>query len=180
MFGQDLSALASLLDQCPGAEQVVREQAKTKVSVKTQADVEAERRKKAESIFEEVDTIVPKQPTDKSKKQPEYEILYQQKINAEDVFFNLRDVDNSADQCESLTVKIQMPGASIKDISLDVLPDRVLVQSGEYYLSLALPQPVKKDEGNAKWDKASSCLSVTLPINRIVKYVTDPSTAFAQ
>jgi hypothetical protein len=178
MLGSDISSLASLLDQCPSENLLVREPPKTKVTLKTQADVEAEKRKKAESIFEDIDFIVPKQPTEKSKNEPEYEILYQQKINAEDVFFNLRDIDNSCDHCEQLTVKIKMPGAFFKDITLDVFPDRLVVQSGDYYLSLALPQPVKKDEGNAKWDKGSSTLTVILPINRVVKYITDPANAF--
>ena len=178
MFGSDFAALASLLEQCPAAKPVVREQPKMQVSIKTKECMEAERLQKAESIFEDADVIVPKAPAANTKKQPEFEILFQQHVNAEDVFFNLRDVDNSSDHCEHLTVKIAMPGAVMKDITLDVFPDRLVVQSGEYYLSLALPQPVKKDDGTAKWDKISSTLQVVLPIARVVRYVTDPSAAY--
>jgi hypothetical protein len=178
MFGPDITAFASLLEQHT-PQTVAHEKPKTKVSVKTREEIEAEKRAKTENIFSDVDVIVPKQPTSNSKKQPKHEILFQQKVKAEDVFFNLGDMDNSSDHCENITVKIHMTGAQLSDITLDVFTDRLLVQSGDYYLSLALPVPVKKDDGNAKWDKNTQVLSVTLPISRLVKYVADPADAFA-
>ncbi len=178
MFGADITVFASLLEQ-HAPQPVSHEKPKTKVSVKTREEIEAGKRAKAESIFDDADVIVPKQPTNNSKKQPRHEILFQQKVKAEDVFFNLGDVDNSSDHCESITVKIFMTGAQLKDITLDVFTDRLLVQSGDYYMSLALPVPVNKDEGNAKWDKSTQVLSVTLPIARLVKYVANPAEAFA-
>jgi HSP20 family molecular chaperone IbpA len=111
---------------------------------------------------------------------PKYDILYKTQQSAEDSFLNLSDKDNSSDHCNSLLVKIELPGTQMKDISLEVLKDRLTLQAPKHRLNLALPYPVKKDEGNAKWDKLKGILSVTVPIDVRVKYVTKPEDALDQ
>ncbi|KAF4682513.1 hypothetical protein FOZ60_010448 [Perkinsus olseni] len=108
---------------------------------------------------------------------PEYEILYRQELSANDMFLNLHDTDPSSDRCTDITVKIYLPNTQLKDISLDVLRERILLQAPKYRLSLPLPYAVDEEKGNAKWDKLRGCLSVTLPMIRDVKYVTDPRAA---
>merc|ERR1719160_1119638 len=111
---------------------------------------------------------------------PKYDILYKQTNTAEDAYLNLGDKDSSSDHCNALLVKIELPGTQMKDISLEVLKDRLTLQAPKHRLNLALPYPVKKDEGNAKWDKLKGILSVSIPIDVKVKYVTKPEDALDQ
>jgi len=71
-----------------------------------------------------------------------------------------------------------LPDTQLKDISVDVLEDRVLLQAPKYRLNLALPHKVKKDSGNAKWDKLAGILHVTIPVDQgKIKYYTKPEEA---
>merc|ERR1712113_60676 len=109
---------------------------------------------------------------------PKYEVLPRQKLGASDAYLNLQELDPSSDRCQELLVKIWLPDTQLKDISLDVLEDRVLLQAPRHRLNLALPHKVKKDSGNAKWDKLAGLLSVVIPIDMKVKYFTRPEEAF--
>eukprot|EP00933_Yihiella_yeosuensis_P036431 TRINITY_DN3017_c3_g1_i1.p1 TRINITY_DN3017_c3_g1~~TRINITY_DN3017_c3_g1_i1.p1 ORF type:complete len:234 (+),score=67.73 TRINITY_DN3017_c3_g1_i1:106-702(+) len=101
---------------------------------------------------------------------PRYEVMPRQKLGAADAYLNLQELDPSSDRCQELLVKIWLPDTALKDISLDVLEDRVLLQAPKHRLNLALPHKVKKDSGNAKWDKLQGLLSVTIPVDMKVKY----------
>jgi len=103
---------------------------------------------------------------------PEYEILFQQNVGAEDVYLNLGQRDGSSDHCTHIIIKITLPNTKMKDISLDVLEDRLMLQGPKHRLNAALPYKVKKDSGDAKWDALKGILAVTLPINQKVKYYT--------
>merc|ERR1719230_76000 len=105
---------------------------------------------------------------------PKYDILHRQKVGATDTYLNLQEMDPSSDQCQELLVKIWLPETQLKDISLDVLEDRVLLQAPKFRLNLPLPDKVKKDSGNAKWDKLAGLLSVSVPIDKKVKYFSRP------
>merc|ERR1719324_1280382 len=109
---------------------------------------------------------------------PEYEIMHRQQVGATDAFLNLMESDPSSDQCRELLVKIWLPDTQLKDISLDVLEDRVLMNAPKYRLNAALPHKVKKDSGNAKWDKVKGLLSVVIPIECKIKYYSKPEEAF--
>merc|ERR1711870_7719 len=108
---------------------------------------------------------------------PKYEIMPRQKMGATDAYLNLQQLDQSSDKCQELLVKIWLPDTQLKDISLDVLEDRVLLNAPKHRLNVALPQRVKKDSGNAKWDKVAGLLSVVLPIDHKIKYYTKPEEA---
>ena len=49
----------------------------------------------------------------------------------------------------------------------------MICSAPDYRLNVALPHPVLKDDGNAKWDKMKGVLSVTLPIKTKVQYFSD-------
>merc|ERR1719409_1083910 len=130
----------------------------------------------AESEFKAASGVVVKEQGD-DRTVPNYDILYKQDMSAEDAFLNLGDKDTSSDHCTHLILKVELPGAAMKDISLEVLKDRVILQAPKHRLNVALPYPVKKDEGNAKWDKVKGILSITLPIDLRIKYVSRPEQA---
>ncbi|CAD7939613.1 unnamed protein product [Amoebophrya sp. A120] len=135
--------------------------------------------KKAEPIWADTDFkenagVVIKDDGD-DRKVPDYDILFKQDVGSEDVFLNLGQKDGSSDHCHEIVVKIKLPNTELKDITLDVLEQRVLCSSKLYKLNVALPHPVYKDEGNAKWDKLKGVLSVTLPIKTDIKYFSDVS-----
>ncbi|OLP85986.1 hypothetical protein AK812_SmicGene32960 [Symbiodinium microadriaticum] len=106
---------------------------------------------------------------------PRYEVLPRQRLQASDAYLNLQDMDPSSDRCQELLIKIWLPGTQLKDISLDVLEDRILLQAPKHQLNLALPHRVRKDSGNAKWDKLAGMLSVVVPVDQ--KVVIDRSNS---
>mmetsp|Transcript_34689 Transcript_34689/g.62984 ORF Transcript_34689/g.62984 Transcript_34689/m.62984 type:complete len:212 (+) Transcript_34689:99-734(+) len=109
---------------------------------------------------------------------PKYEVLPRQRLGASDAYLNLQELDPSSDRCQELLIKIWLPDTALKDISVDVLEDRLLLQAPKHRLNLALPHKVKKDSGNAKWDKLQGVLSVVCPIDMKVKYYSKPEEAF--
>ena len=52
--------------------------------------------------------------------------------------------DGSTDQCDTIIVRIYLPGSQLKDISLDVMEKRIIISAPKYKLNMALPYPVKK------------------------------------
>merc|ERR1719362_1151708 len=94
--------------------------------------------------------------------EPKYEVMHRQRLAASDAYLNLQDLSSSSDHCTELLVKMWLPDTQLKDITVDVLEDRLLLQAPRYRLNLALPHKVKKDSGNAKWDKLAGLLSVTI------------------
>lgn len=98
--------------------------------------------------------------------EPEYEILYQQRVGTEDVYLGLSDLDPSSRMCQDLILKITLPNTKFKDIGLDVDPHTVRIQAPNYKLNLPLPHTVLDKQGNAKWDAAKNLLTVNLPIDK--------------
>lgn len=151
-----------------------------KVSVKKGGQSKKEEAEKKAAIWDDKEFkassgVVAKEAPSDDRQAPEYEILFRQKLGSQDLFLNMGEKDASSDHCEELLVKVKLPNTKLKDITLDVLVDRVMLQSPHYKLNAALPYRVQKDEGNAKWDKLKGELSVTLPIDAKIKYFTDVS-----
>mmetsp|Transcript_17969 Transcript_17969/g.41941 ORF Transcript_17969/g.41941 Transcript_17969/m.41941 type:complete len:214 (-) Transcript_17969:78-719(-) len=109
---------------------------------------------------------------------PKYEILHRQQVGASDAYLNLLETDPSSDHCRELLVKIWLPATKLKDITVDVLEDRLMLQAPHHRLNLALPYRVEKDSGTAKWDKVKGVLSVVIPVEVNVKYYSRPQDAF--
>ncbi len=90
--------------------------------------------------------------------------MLKQKVGSEDVFLGMSGVQNSAAHCDSMIIKVKLPGSSLADIDLDVTEMQIRVSSSAYRLSTFLPQKVKHKEGKAEWDSAECVLTVTLPL----------------
>ena len=114
-------------------------------------------------------------PTDKSvstqsnsandgKQVPEYEVLYKQFLNAEDVYLGVDFTKNgSSALCEGVVVKVQLPRvAAANEITLEVEPFILILTSPQYKLRAPLPIKVVEKKAAAKWDAAKKLLSVTL------------------
>merc|ERR1719482_804656 len=127
--------------------------------------------------FKAASGVVLKEEQGDDRIMPEYEILHRQQVGATDAYLNLMESDPSSDQCMELLVKIWLPDTQLKDISCDVLEDRVLMNAPKYRLNVALPHKVKKDSGNAKWDSKKCLLSVVIPIECKIKYYSKPEEA---
>ena len=65
-----------------------------------------------------------------------------------------------------LQVRITLPGATGKQIDLDITPQFLNLRTPVYRLGLHLPDPVDDKAGNAKWDKDTHTLTVTLRMVR--------------
>jgi hypothetical protein len=60
---------------------------------------------------------------------PDYDILYQQSLSAEDTFMQLSMKDAGTDNCEAMIVRVHMHGASMQEVDLEVTPTRLTVRS---------------------------------------------------
>jgi hypothetical protein len=151
--------------------------AQQKIAVKKPQDL----KKKKDEVWVDDDLKAGSGITVKTKgddrKEPKYDILLRQDIGSQDLYLNLGDRDPGSDHCDQLVVKVQLPDTELKNITLEVLEDRLLIQAPKYRLNLALPHRVKKDDGKAEWEKLKATLKVTLPINQKVTYIKDISEA---
>ena len=96
------------------------------------------------------------------KVEPKYEILYKQKVGANDVFLGLSGVTNSITDAAGLIVKIELPGVSkASELDLEVKSTLVILKSEKFYLRVDLPQTILPEKTKAKFDKATSTLRVT-------------------
>jgi len=100
-----------------------------------------------------------------SRSRPKYDILYKQAVMTEDMYLGTEKTPGSTD-CTHMTIKIEFPGHSMKDLDLDVTKQKLRAESNRMLLSIYLPMPANADEGIAKWDSKKETLVVTLPIIR--------------
>jgi hypothetical protein len=152
----------------------------TKLAVKKAQDLQ----KKKDDVWVEDDLkagsgVVVKTKGD-DRVEPKHDILLRQDLGAQDMYLNLGDRDPSSDHCDTIVVKVQMPDTELKNISLEVLDDRILVQAPKYRLNLALPHRVKKDDGKAEWEKLKATLKIILPIQQERKYIKNIGEALSE
>jgi len=113
------------------------------------------------SVDEVKDIVVDKK---ENRLEPEYEILFRQKVGAEDVYLGMSDMDPSSTKCQELLMKVKLPKTVFKDVSLDVTEQAVCVQTSKYFLYHYLPYPVNEKEGKAQWLSDKNILQIILPI----------------
>jgi hypothetical protein len=152
----------------------------TKLAVKKKEDL----KKKKDDVWVDEDLkagsgVVVKTKGD-DRLEPKYDILLRQDLGAQDMYLNLGDRDPGSDHCDTLVVKVQMPDTELKNISLEVLDDRILIQAPKYRLNVALPHKVKKDDGKAEWEKLKATLKITLPIQQERKYIKNIGDALSE
>ncbi|KAL2919692.1 hypothetical protein HK105_200606 [Polyrhizophydium stewartii] len=102
---------------------------------------------------------------------PKYTIVHQQLFSDYQRFTSERERDQTS-RPDAILIKISLPGVAIArkqdsaaEADLDVSPSALdLVVAKKYSLHIDLPFPVFDQKGSAKFDKAKSILSVSLPV----------------
>ncbi len=97
---------------------------------------------------------------------PKFDVLYKQSVRPEDMFLGMSGLDPSTAKCQDLLMKVQLPDTKIKEITLDIKEQRVLLQSPKFFLNHALPYKVHEKDCRAKWISDKYVLEITLPMNR--------------
>lgn len=82
------------------------------------------------------------------------------------MFLGMSGMDPSTAKCQDLLIKIQLPGTKLKEITLDVTKQRVIIQTPNFFLNHVLPYAIKEKEANAKWISDKYVLELTLPMDR--------------
>ncbi|XP_033100165.1 protein PIH1D3-like isoform X2 [Anneissia japonica] len=103
---------------------------------------------------------------DDPRPQPEYEIIFKQKVATEDMFLGMGNKTNATSSCEDIVVKITLPDTKYSEVTLDVNDKYLSCATPNYKLGLHLPHPVDSKNGQAKWDAANTLLTVTMPMKR--------------
>ncbi len=90
---------------------------------KTESKKSIYEKKKSKNIWDEneVEEGAEFDTQDDPRMQPEYEILYKQKLTSEDIFLQMGNKNPSSSSCQDMIVKIQLPGVNkIADIEINV------------------------------------------------------------
>lgn len=184
MEGLDIGGLANLLQdskkasekrethfqQKPGAESATIVTRRGVSSEETGTSTVAESKKPAASSSgsiwdeEEVPTEDALLAVNDGRPAPRYETSYKQSIGTQDTFLGLGDKTPLTSDCTHLVVKIHFPGATVKDINVDIKNTRLLATSKTHRLFTYLPVDVDDANGKAEFDKAKEVLTLTLPI----------------
>uniref|UniRef100_A0A8B9G373 PIH1 domain containing 3 n=1 Tax=Amazona collaria TaxID=241587 RepID=A0A8B9G373_9PSIT len=105
------------------------------------------------------------------REQPEYEILFKQRVGTEDVFFGMSRKDHSTACCEDIVIKIKLPETKSSDITLDI-QDKVLdLRTPKKKLLLHLPYSVDSKNGKARFFSEEEILEVTLRVLREFDFI---------
>ena len=101
--------------------------------------------------------------------EPSYEVLLRQKVGTEDIYLGVDfERDGSTAASEHVIVKVKLPlcEAGAKEISLDVKPFSMRLETPNDYF-VAIPLPVQCIEGKAaaQWDVATRTLTATLDVD---------------
>ncbi|CAM9526156.1 dynein axonemal assembly factor 6 [Lampetra fluviatilis] len=103
--------------------------------------------------------------------QPQYEVLFKQKVGTEDIFLGMGRKDSSTACCEDMLIKVQLPGSRSADIKLDVHDTFLDVRTDTYKLGLHLPHAVHSKEGHARFVSDTQTLELTLPMRREFDFI---------
>ena len=102
---------------------------------------------------------------DDGRPQPDYEIVFKQKVSPEDMFLGVDPLRHPGiSMSDDLVLKVTLPNTKLAEIDLDVRSTFVRIMAPKYKLRAQLGQTVDENKGNAKWDADKSLLTVTLPI----------------
>jgi len=150
---------ASIVGTVPVAEKNNRREDPTK-NEKMSKDIWNE-----EELPDEID-VVGEDFIHDTRKRPKYDVIYKQNVSSQDAYLGMSGKNASSSSCNYIVVRIYFPGATSKELQLDVTRTKLVAQSEQYKLTLSLPHEVKDKEGKAAWDQTKESLSVTLPIVR--------------
>lgn len=108
-----------------------------------------------------------------SRKVPEYNIVYKQSLQTEDVYLQMCNKTASTASCEEILVSIHLPdeeAGSLQQMDLSVTEKHVNFSSKIYRLQIYLPHSIHPG-GNAKWDNMKKELQVCLRMRREYDFV---------
>ncbi|XP_030065568.1 dynein axonemal assembly factor 6 isoform X2 [Microcaecilia unicolor] len=100
------------------------------------------------------------------REQPEYEIVFKQRVGTEDMFLGMSRKDASTACCEDMLIKIKLPDTKLADITLDVRDKFLDLRTPKNKLGLHLPHPVDSKNGKALFVSEKQILEITLPMQR--------------
>ena len=145
---------------------------------------------------EEVGTAADVVAAPDSRKRPEFDFAYKQKVGSEDVFLGLSGTTPSSIHCDTLVFRVQLPGERLADIDVDLTESRVTVSAAQQCvvfmaragrapfpprpltpphpitaprrskLATFLPNKVLHRSAKAEWDAAKGALTLTLPLDK--------------
>lgn len=95
---------------------------------------------------------------------PEYQIIYKQRVNTEDVFLQLGHKTPSTSSCEDLVIKVHLRDdiTEAHKMQLEIGEQKISLRTKSYFLRLSLPHPINPDHGSAKWDATTQIFTITL------------------
>ena len=129
---------------------------------KTSEQIE-KKRKQDTAIWDEKEVAsVDYKAKSEGRKEPEYDLLYKQSVGTEDIYLGLSGKDPSSVHCDAFSLKVKLPGAKLKEISVDLKEQAVIIQSPSYYLYHVMQYPLVKDKAKAKWDPDKFVLEMTV------------------
>ncbi|XP_048400334.1 protein PIH1D3 [Stegostoma tigrinum] len=137
------------------------------------ADSKPEKPSNPKQIWAEVDVPEGSEFEDiwDPRKQPEYEILFKQRVGTEDVFLGMSRKDNSTACCEDMVIKIKLPDCKPADVTLDIKERFLALRSPDYKLGLHLPHSVDSKNGKARFNTDTQTLEITLTMKREFDFI---------
>lgn len=103
---------------------------------------------------------------DDPRKLPNFSSLYRQRVGTEDVFLGLSGKDPSSNCCQEILFKVELPGAAMKDIQIDLNEKQMVVQTKDFYLCHHFQYPTDPKRTKAKFITDKATLELVLPIIR--------------
>nr|XP_033803117.1 protein PIH1D3 [Geotrypetes seraphini] len=105
------------------------------------------------------------------REQPEYEIVFKQRVGTEDMFLGMSRKDASTACCEDMLIKIKLPDTKFADITLDVKDKFLDLRTPKNKLGLHLPHPVDSKNGKAHFVSEKQILEIILPMQREFDFI---------
>ncbi len=102
--------------------------------------------------------------TEDGRPKPQFEILYKQVVDSNDVYLGMSGKTNSTIHCDQMLMKIWLPNTQLKEIGLELKEQSIHLQTQNYLLNHILPYKIDKDNSEAKWDKEKGLLCVTVKV----------------
>ena len=88
---------------------------------------------------------------DDGRSQPEYDIVYKQKVSPEDMFLGVDPLRHPGiSMSDEIVLKVTLPETKLAEIDLDVRPTFVRITAPKYRLKAQLAETVDENKGNAK------------------------------
>ncbi|XP_078268188.1 dynein axonemal assembly factor 6 isoform X2 [Rhinoraja longicauda] len=106
-----------------------------------------------------------------TRQQPEYDVLFKQRVGTEDLFLGMSRKDGSTACCEDMMIRIKVPGCKPAGLTLDVKERFLGLRSSVYKLGLHLPYPVDCKNGKADFHADTQTLEVTLTMRRDYDFI---------